>query len=136
MEGKKLTENNTNDTKSMKDKVVGKRVRKMRDTLGFSQEEFGLRIGMTRSAISKIEKGWSVVTDKNKLLICQRFGINRDWLETGEGDMLQPELEPETIISMLDIADPLDVEIVLAYLRLDEKYRAAFRELLKGVVEQ
>lgn len=120
----------------MECKGMAERVKILRNSLVLSQEAFGEKIGMTRSAISKIEKGWSTLTDKNILLICQRYGASRDWLTCGEGEMLQSELEPETIISMLDVADPLDVEIVRAYLRLDEKYRAAFRELLKGIIEQ
>jgi transcriptional regulator with XRE-family HTH domain len=115
-------------------KGVSKRVEQLRSYLGFNQEDFGAKLGMTKSAISKIEKGWAALTEKNAMLICQRFGANKDWLLTGRGEMLQDKLEADAIIHMLDVADPLDAEIIRAYLRLDEKYRAAFRELLKELV--
>lgn len=115
-------------------KGVSKRVEQLRSYLGFNQEDFGAKLGMTKSAISKIEKGWAALTEKNAMLICQRFGANKDWLLTGRGEMLQDKLEADAIIHMLDVADPLDAEIIRAYLRLDEKYRAAFRELLRELV--
>ncbi len=120
----------------MESKQVGRRIKELRDELGLSQDEFGAKLGMTRSAISKIEKGWSAVTEKNVMLISQRFGVNKKWLLTGKGAMFKEELEADAIIGMLDVADPLDVEIVRAYLRLEGKYRAAFRELFKGIFEQ
>lgn len=118
------------------DKNAGERLTKLREYLNLSQEAFGERIGMTKSAISKIEKGWSALTDKNIMLICQQFGANEEWLLTGNGEMFQEKLKAATIINMLDVADPLDIEIIQAYLRLDEKYRAAFRELLKELIKR
>lgn len=113
---------------------IGKRVREIRESLGFSQEKFGKRIGLVKSAVSRIESGANPLTDKNMILICRSFGVRKDWLLEGKGEMFEEEISAESIVAMLDIADPMDVEIISAYLRLDEKYRMAFRELFKELI--
>lgn len=118
----------------MVDNTVGARILKLRTGQRMNQEEFGKNIGLTKSAVSKIEKGWAMLTEKNAILICQKFGVNEAWLLRGEGKMFKENPEADVIMSMLNITDPLDYEIVHAYLKLDEKYRAAFRELLKELI--
>jgi len=110
---------------------MGKRVAEIRRTLGISQEAFGARLGMGRSAISKIEKGYNELTEKNVKLICKQFGISERWLLTGKGEMRAEEISfIEAIMGSLGEIDPMDQEIIKAYLRLDEKHREAFRAFL------
>lgn len=40
-------------------KVIGQRIRKLREGSGFSQEELGERLDISSAALSKIEKGTS-----------------------------------------------------------------------------
>lgn len=116
--------------------TFGDRVLKIRKTLGLSQEAFGAKIGMGRSAISKIEKGENELTEKNIKLICKQFGISKDWILTGEGEMRGDEMSfLEVIMGGLGEIDPLDQEIIKAYLRLDERYREVFREFLDAFAE-
>lgn len=116
--------------------TFGDRVLKIRKTLGLSQEAFGAKIGMGRSAISKIEKGENELTEKNIKLICKQFGISKDWILTGEGEMRGDEMSfLEVIMGGLGEIDPLDQEIIKAYLRLDERYREVFREFLDAFTE-
>ena len=63
------------------------RIRLVRKTLKLKQGEFAERIGLTQTALSMIELGKSVLTEKNIKLICATFGIDEDWLKTGEGEM-------------------------------------------------
>lgn len=113
------------------DNVLGMRVFEIRKTLGLSQEAFGARIGMGRSAISKIEKGENELTEKNIKLICKQFGVSKKWILTGEGEMRADETSfIDAIIGSLGEIEPMDQEIIKAYLALDEKYRAVFREFL------
>jgi DNA-binding XRE family transcriptional regulator len=53
-----------------------------------SQEKFGERIGVKRFTISNYESGRRSLTDRVKTDICREFSVNRQWLETGEGEML------------------------------------------------
>ena len=50
-------------------------------------ETFGARIGVTRSAISRIEAGVVNVTNQNITAICREFNVNEAWLRNGTGDM-------------------------------------------------
>lgn len=61
------------------------RVREARKTLRLNQVDFGVRLGVTAAAISKIESGERGLTEQMILAICREFGVNEDWLRTGEG---------------------------------------------------
>lgn len=63
---------------------INERVKELRTTLGMTQEEFGKRIGLSKSGISSIENGNRSVTDKHIKLISNEFNINEAWLKTGE----------------------------------------------------
>ncbi len=99
-----------------------------------SQKEFADKIGMERTSISKIERGQVPLTDKNTKLICQTFNVREAWLLNGEGAMENEGFNDSFIINKLKVIDPLDKDIILAFLHLDEKYRDALRELIKGII--
>jgi len=63
------------------------RIRFVRKTLGIKQGEFARRIGLTQTALSMIELGKTALTEKNIKLICATFGIDENWLRTGNGEM-------------------------------------------------
>ena len=57
--------------------------------MGLSQPAFGERIGLKKSAISKLETGAYHLTEQSLLSICREFNVNMEWLRTGEGEMFQ-----------------------------------------------
>ena len=63
------------------------RVKLVRNEKSLTQDDFGNAIGVTRAAIANIENGKRNVTDQMRRSICREFGVNEDWLLTGEGDM-------------------------------------------------
>ena len=63
------------------------RVKEVRKTLGLTLEKFGDRLGIKKSAVSKIEKGENSLTDANIKAICREFSVDYMWLTTGEGEM-------------------------------------------------
>ena len=65
----------------------GERVREVQKTLGLTLEKFGEKLGIQKSAISKIERGDTNLTDANIKLICREFNVDYIWLTTGEGEM-------------------------------------------------
>ena len=65
----------------------GERGREVRKTLGLTLEKFGEKLGIQKSAISKIERGDTNLTDANIKLICREFNVDHIWLTTGEGEM-------------------------------------------------
>lgn len=66
---------------------MNKRVKELRLFLGLTQEEFGKKLGVTRSAISYIESGRSKITEHMLFTICLMFDVNKQWLRDGVGDM-------------------------------------------------
>ena len=63
------------------------RIKELRNELGLSAEKFGARVGVTRSAISRIENGIVNVTEQMQKSICREFNVNEEWLRNGTGDM-------------------------------------------------
>ena len=52
-----------------------------------SQGEFAKCLGMQSTALSMIEVGDNVLTEKNIKLVCMTFNVNENWLRTGKGEM-------------------------------------------------
>lgn len=73
------------------------RVKEVRKSLGLTQEKFGERVGLKKSAISQIESGVNGVTDQLRLAVFREFNVNEDWLRTGEGSMFSEPDEDEEI---------------------------------------
>ena len=67
--------------------LQGERVKEIRKSLGLTTEKFGEKLGIQRSAVSKIENGRCALTDANIKAICREFGVDYIWLTTGEGEM-------------------------------------------------
>ena len=67
--------------------LQGERAKEIRKSLGLTTEKFGEKLGIQRSAVSKIENGRCALTDANIKAICREFGVDYIWLTTGEGEM-------------------------------------------------
>lgn len=63
------------------------RIKELRKKLDMTLEEFGKRLGVTKSAMSNIENGNRNVTEQIFLSICREFNVNENWLRTGCGEM-------------------------------------------------
>lgn len=87
------------------------RIKLIRKNLKMNQTEFGAELGVTLAALSKYETG-VVIPDKSiRLLICQKFNVNLEWLETGEGVPYKEGLLPalaQALQSMPDVAAALE----------------------------
>ena len=79
----------------------GERVKEVRKFKKMSMEQFGERLGVQKSAISKIEKGDRSLTEQMLKAICREFNINEEWLRTGDGEMPQKLSEDEEIADLV-----------------------------------
>lgn len=66
------------------------RVRILRKTLGLTMEKFGNTLGVTRVAISNIERGNRNLTEQMIKSICREYDVNENWLRDGDGEMFLP----------------------------------------------
>ncbi len=64
---------------------MNNRIKEIRKSAGLSQEEFGKRLSVTKTSISKIEAGINNPSDQTIKLICSEFNVNEEWLRSGVG---------------------------------------------------
>lgn len=112
------------------------RIKKLRKTLGLTQQEFATHLGISRGSIATYETregspGSSVIN-----LICREFNVNEAWLRTGEGEMFVKRTEEDELTQVFSsIAasdDELIKRIIRSYWRLDDKEKAAVKKLIDG----
>ena len=65
----------------------GERIKDVRNSLGLTLEKFGEKLGVTKTVISRIEKGERSLTEQMTKSICREFSVDYMWLTTGEGEM-------------------------------------------------
>lgn len=65
----------------------GERVKEIRKALGLTLEQFGEKLGVQKSAISKIEKDRVALSDQMAKSICREYNVNYDYLVYGDGEM-------------------------------------------------
>ena len=76
------------------------RIKEVRKSMNLTMEKFGQRLGVTKTAISNIEKGNRNVTEQMRKAICREYNVDLLWLESGLGDMFATKDE-----DILDIID-------------------------------
>ena len=76
---------------------MNERIKKLRQALNLSQDEFGKRLGVTRGAITNIELNKVEPKPLFVDLICQEFNASENWIRTGEGEMFVEKTESEEL---------------------------------------
>ena len=72
--------------------TINDRIRILRkEKLGLTMDDFGKRIGVGKTAISKIESGDRGVTDQMFTFIVREFHVRPEWLRDGEGEMFDKQ---------------------------------------------
>lgn len=81
---------------AMIDKKIGKRIREARISSGFSQEDLGDAVNVTRSSVSLWEKGRSMPEETNLKTMAQVLGVTEDYLLLGKGRLPVRKELPDT----------------------------------------
>ena len=72
--------------------TINDRIRILRkEKLGLTMDDFGKRIGVGKTAISKIESGDRGVTDQMFTFIVREFHVRPEWLRDGEGEVFDKQ---------------------------------------------
>jgi len=74
-------------------KYIGNNICKLRVARGLTQESLGMKIGLTASAISNIEKSTSYPSIDTLIKIAEFFGVTLDYLSTDKYFEQLEELE-------------------------------------------
>ena len=72
----------------------GERVNEVRKKSQLTMDQFGERLGVTKTAISYVVNGKRNLTEQMLKSICREFSVDEEWLRTGDGDM-PPKLSEE-----------------------------------------
>jgi len=118
---------------SMENKI-NDRISELRKYLKMNQEDFGGRIGLTKTAISYIESSKRGVTESNIKLICTTYNVNEDWLRNGKGEMFVETRNSflSGIVSQYNL-DEFDQVILESYFTLPPDKRAVIKEYIQTV---
>lgn len=115
----------------------GERINEIRKSLNLTMEKFGDKLGVTKSAINKIEKNERVLTDQMAKSICREFNVNYDYLVNGEGEMFSDL--PRTILDELcvqyDLSD-FDRLLVEMYISLSPQERECVKNRMIELVDK
>ena len=88
--------------------TVRDRILKVRDALGLTQKDFCKGIYVSHTYFSNIENGNSAVNDRIIALICSQYGVNREYLLNGKGEMFSDRLPDIQLNQLLEIFGQLD----------------------------
>ena len=116
---------------------MNERLKEIRKELHLTQREFGRRLGVKDTAISKLENGENTVTEQMILSICREFGIVEEWFRTGIGNKKTVKDTDDifVIIAKIYNLDSFDTKLLELYAKLPRERRMAFKELLQKLLQ-
>lgn len=110
---------------------MNNRVKELRAILELSAEKFGSRVGVTRSAISRIENGVVNVTEQMVLSICRGFNVREEWLRNGTGEIFFNFAEDEFAKAAAALSNDVFVRsLIIEYQKLDDDNKRLFRDFI------
>lgn len=122
----------------MSDKIQP-RIKTLRQTLGMSQTDFGRKIGVTRSVLSNLDLGITTLQDPLLSLVCSVFNVRREWLESGEGEMFEPQDAEAPFYDAMGIItndepDSFRKRFVIALAELDDAGLDAMEQFIRSLI--
>lgn len=119
---------------------MNERIKELRKTLGFTQQEFADKIGVKRNTVATYEMGRSVPSDSAISLICREFNVREAWLRTGEGAMFLERSRDEELSAFFGdlLAGQPDFKrrLITVLSRLDESEWELLEQMADKLVEE
>lgn len=113
---------------------MNQRIKEVRRSLGLSQEEFGRRLGITKSAVSRIESSSNGASGQTVKSICREFSIDYAWLTTGQGEMFAEN--DDQITKLIDTVLAGENEFARAIFRGFAQFSAEDWQQLHGLIKK
>jgi transcriptional regulator with XRE-family HTH domain len=76
---------------------MNNRIKEARKRLLLTQKDVGEKLGFTDNYIYMMECGKKAVSERYIHGLVTEYGINENWIRTGEGDMFMPSTKEEEI---------------------------------------
>lgn len=107
----------------------GERVKTIRKSLDLTLEKFGEKLGVGKTAISKIEKGERNLTEQMAKSICREYNVNYDFLTYGDGEMFDdlPQTVIDELCAQYNLSDS-EKAIIEMYVSLPEDFRQVIKD--------
>lgn len=120
--------------------TLGERMKEIRRNAGIKQAEFGALFGVKEGTVTSWETGLRNPSNAILSAICEKFSVNREWLLTGEGEMLRQLSEDEELELIFDqihmSTDPTIRAIIRAYWGLSDQDKAVIRRVILELADQ
>lgn len=113
---------------------MNERIKKIRKTIGLSQRDFGSRLGISDTAVSKLEKGDRNPSEQTIKSICREFNVDYFWLTEGIGDEMFIEKESDStklVAEEYGLTDS-EADMIVKFLKLTPNER----EILTNIINK
>lgn len=122
---------------------MNERLRLLRKKLELNQEEFGKRIGIGKTSVSKLESGENNPSEQTVILICREFNVNEEWLRSGKGEMFEQLTDQQKIMKyaglLLKDTDSVVASAIKTFLvtygQLDDTSKAVLNKIVLQYIE-
>lgn len=110
---------------------MNERLKELRKHLHLTQRELAEKIGVSTSHVGDWECGRYKLTPARIAQICAALNVRREWFETGEGDVLEPQ-RPEKRTRDEILADAFE----LIYSELSDVGKETVDAVLDRIVQE
>jgi len=117
---------------------INKRILELRKFLHLSRDAFGAKIGVTGHVVRNWDRNETNAADKPLILniICKEYGINREWLEKGTGEMFDTS-SPSVVDMLVEKYNLSNTarKVLDVYIGLDDGDKDAIDRFVQKVVD-
>ena len=118
---------------------MDQRIKKVRMKVDLTQSAFGEALGISRAAVQKLESGENNPSEQTIRAICEKFGVNRQWLETGDESIQPYEREPDLeteVRSLLKNEPPVKQAVMISLAAMPDEWWDAWAQKLHEEIEK
>jgi len=112
------------------------RIKQLRKALGLNQTDFGEKIGISASGISKFEAGLTNPAESTIKLICATYNVDYRWLTTGQGEMFLPMDTDALVDKYLAGESELTRTIMKAFAKLPDEEWHKLANLIERIKKE
>ncbi|MGO5442920.1 helix-turn-helix domain-containing protein [Faecalimonas sp. LCP19S3_D12] len=122
---------------------MNERIKRIRHELGLTQTEFAKRIGLKQNSMALIESGKRNTSAQAILSICREYGVNENWLRTGDGEMFEELTEQQKLMKYTglllkdkDSAIATAIQtLIVTYEQLDDTSKATLEKIAMQYID-
>ena len=117
--------------------MIGDNIRALRELKNMSRREFGEALYVSQDVINNLERNRVSPTELMIKCICDTFHVNREWLETGEGEMFEPTTQQDETAKLIEsVSDSPAMRSLLAtWAQLSDENKAVFKRFAADYVD-